>query len=309
MRKKKETIEFRYYEVPQDFPLIALIGERWVTRYGKDPMHFHNYLEIGFCYFGEGSMFIGKEEHLYRAGTITVIPKNFPHHTVQYGNSLNKWEYLFIDTDKFLKELLTYKPVNGNGLSERINSRAFLTSVEEDPIFASAIRSIFEEMREKGEFYKESVRGTLASLILQLARKNPADVVKKTNVIDDGRLEAILNVLDYIEEHYQEPLKIGELAGVSHMSETHFRRVFAKFMNISPAEYLTLVRIEKACELLVKTDECLEDIGIKVGFASTGTFIRNFKKVAGVAPRRWRMNVREKKASSVNYNVSVLKGW
>ena len=40
-KREKEYVEFRYYEIPQRVPLIALMGERWVTRYGSDPMHFH----------------------------------------------------------------------------------------------------------------------------------------------------------------------------------------------------------------------------------------------------------------------------
>ena len=44
---QKEKIEYRYYEVPQDFPVIALTGEKWEGIYGTDPMHFHNFLEIG----------------------------------------------------------------------------------------------------------------------------------------------------------------------------------------------------------------------------------------------------------------------
>ena len=53
-KKEKEYVEFRYYEIPQRVPLIALMGERWVTRYGSDPMHFHNYMEIGYCCYTPG---------------------------------------------------------------------------------------------------------------------------------------------------------------------------------------------------------------------------------------------------------------
>lgn len=37
-KREKEYVEFRYYEIPQRVPLIALMGERWVTRYGSDPI-------------------------------------------------------------------------------------------------------------------------------------------------------------------------------------------------------------------------------------------------------------------------------
>lgn len=37
--------EYRYYELPQDLPLLVLTGEKWETIYGMDNMHFHNYLK------------------------------------------------------------------------------------------------------------------------------------------------------------------------------------------------------------------------------------------------------------------------
>ena len=96
-KREKEYVEFRYYEIPQRVPLIALMGERWVTRYGSDPMHFHNYMEIGYCCYGEGVMHLGKEDVKYGEGTVTVIPKNFPHHTTGRDEVFDSWEYLFID--------------------------------------------------------------------------------------------------------------------------------------------------------------------------------------------------------------------
>ena len=56
MKKKKEELEFRFYEIPQNQPVLALLGEKWVQHYGSgvDRLHFHNYMEIGYCYGGEG---------------------------------------------------------------------------------------------------------------------------------------------------------------------------------------------------------------------------------------------------------------
>ena len=63
---EKENVEFRYYEIPQGMPVLPLLGEKWITRYGADPMHFHNYLELGYCYSGKVSCIL--EINLYRIG-------------------------------------------------------------------------------------------------------------------------------------------------------------------------------------------------------------------------------------------------
>ena len=43
-RRKKETVELRFYEIPQGEPVLALLGEEWNRVYGHDSsyMHFHN---------------------------------------------------------------------------------------------------------------------------------------------------------------------------------------------------------------------------------------------------------------------------
>ena len=50
--KGNPKIEFRYYKMPQDVPFLALFGDKWIQNYGRDIdfLHFHNYLEIGYCY-------------------------------------------------------------------------------------------------------------------------------------------------------------------------------------------------------------------------------------------------------------------
>ena len=53
-RKKRQVAEFRYYKMPDNCALFALLGERWRQKYERDIdfLHFHNYLEIGYCYDG-----------------------------------------------------------------------------------------------------------------------------------------------------------------------------------------------------------------------------------------------------------------
>ena len=79
--KVKEKIEFRYYETPQGFPLIALMGDKWVVPYGSDPMHFHNYLEIGVCRYGEGTMYLGNSKVPYFAINLSIVPHKFSTYT------------------------------------------------------------------------------------------------------------------------------------------------------------------------------------------------------------------------------------
>ena len=78
-KKRKMKMEFRYYQMQDGIPILALLGEKWVQNYGRDVdyLHFHNYLEIGFCYSGEGELVLG-EEPVRFAGNLPLFHRTFP---------------------------------------------------------------------------------------------------------------------------------------------------------------------------------------------------------------------------------------
>ena len=63
-------MELRYYKMPEGSPILALLGQKWIQNYGNDIdyLHFHNYLEIGFCYEGQG--FLEKIRYGFMTGNL-----------------------------------------------------------------------------------------------------------------------------------------------------------------------------------------------------------------------------------------------
>ena len=97
-RKKKAKIEYRYYEIPAGSPVLALLGEKWYQNYGRgiDYLHFHNHLEIGYCYEGNGALTLEDKDLHYHGEMFSVIPANVLHTTNSIGDHICHWEYLFI---------------------------------------------------------------------------------------------------------------------------------------------------------------------------------------------------------------------
>ncbi len=306
---KKEKVEFRYYEIPSDMSMIALLGQDWIQRYGNDAMHFHNCLEIGYCYYGQGKMYFGQRAVDYGTGCITVIPKNSPHHTKQTNEEPNRWEYLFVDSETFLQNAYHGAPKYANVLDRRLNGKMFLIPGGRDSEAEMLIRLIFEEMRNKDRLYKHCVEGMLKALLLKIIRLvgDGKDLAKESAAASG--YGAILDVLNYIEDHYMEELRMEDLARLSHMSISNFRRKFQSCMNTAPAEYINLVRVEKACKMLRMTEDGVKEIAVKSGFCTTETFIRNFKKLTGLSPLQWKKAEKQGETNLQNYNVTVLKGW
>lgn len=307
--RKKKQIQFRYYEIPQGEPCLALLGEAWVRPYGDgvDCQHFHNYMEIGFCYSGTGEMMLDEETVPYRENMFSVIPKNYPHNTESLDFSFSRWEYLFVDIEVFLKEVYRDNHIFAEDLIEIINNRAWMVEAAQFPEAAELIREIMDEMRYKKELYAESVRGMLLSLLINIARMNrklPGKVKEQS-----AGVSRMTVALHYIGKHYAEDLTVGDIAAFSHMSETHFRRVFQKTMNMTPTEYLNLVRIQGACEYMRKNAVSMEIVAEKCGFQSVSTFNRNFKKIVGITPYQWKIHPENYEAKLLNYKILTYKGW
>ena len=164
-------MEFRYYQMPAGSPILALLGQKWIQHYGEniDYLHFHNYLEIGFCYEGQGRMLLGEEEVRLSGREFSVIPPNYPHTTDSDLGTISRWEYLFIDVEGFLRSFLD-TPVKADKVIQRIYSKALFLEENQSPSISAKILKIMNIMRDGEEFYLEEAKGILASLLVEIAR-------------------------------------------------------------------------------------------------------------------------------------------
>ena len=301
MTKKKtmDKIFFRFYDIPRESYLLALYGAEWKRKYGSEgeSLHFHNHLEVGYCYEGEGVIRMENGDLPYFSQTFTVIPKNCPHAIQGEKGGVDYWEFLFIDMERFLLDLYPGRNRLVEEICRRINRGARLLTYEKNPVLGDLVQELLREMKEKGEFYQESVKGYLLAFLMEIAR---LDGEAAGALVSDKRLpvvgknlwkEEIRQVeaaLRYVEEHYREPLHAGDLAAVCGLSETHFRRLFQKNMQMTPMEYVNKVRIREACRLMLETNASLEEIAVKTGFVSMSTFNRNFGRFLSISPHAWR---------------------
>lgn len=79
-----------------------------------------------------------------------------------------------------------------------------------------------------------------------------------------------------------------ELAAACNLSETHFRRLFAGYMGMTPSSYVNLVRVQQACGMMRKTNYSMEEVATRVGYASVSAFNRNFRAITGTSPYQYK---------------------
>lgn len=107
------------------------------------------------------------------------------------------------------------------------------------------------------------------------------------------KLVEILNIAKtYIDNNYQKDLTLSQVAKYIYLSDSYFAHSFKNKFGVSPKSYLLRVRIERAKELLLNTDDKIAEIAEAVGFSSQQRFNDIFKKQVGETPLKYRQNVR-----------------
>lgn len=92
----------------------------------------------------------------------------------------------------------------------------------------------------------------------------------------------------YMEEHYMEKVSLEEISEMLEVTKYYLIRIYKEVNKITPYEYLTLYRINKAKEMIRDTQESIESISSKCGFLNANTFIRAFKKCVGRTPTSYK---------------------
>ena len=94
--------------------------------------------------------------------------------------------------------------------------------------------------------------------------------------------------IDYINQHYNEKIKIADLATYIGINRSYLTSNFKKATGYSPQEYLVLLRMDKAASKLKNTDLSVSDVAASVGYGDQLAFSKIFKQYYGVSPRAFR---------------------
>ena len=101
----------------------------------------------------------------------------------------------------------------------------------------------------------------------------------------DGTLREIM---EYCENHFHEEISLSSVAEGTHLSRCYISHLFGKKLSISFTDYINILRINSACELLMETDKKISDISEDVGFGTIRSFNRAFIKIMGQTPQNYR---------------------
>lgn len=93
----------------------------------------------------------------------------------------------------------------------------------------------------------------------------------------------------YIYSHLDHKISVGELAEkVVHLSVSRFTKIFKEQTGFSPYDFVLIARLNKAKELLIKTDLSISEISERTGFSRDSNFTTFFSTNTGISPKKFR---------------------
>lgn len=125
-------------------------------------------------------------------------------------------------------------------------------------------------------------------ILLLLQTANAPQVIEiLTNLFS----KRTFSLKEIVEAHLLSPITIPELAQLTNLSLSTFKREFKRIYRDSPGNYIRRKKIERASELLLVSDETITNIAYDCGFSDVAHFSKSFKMLKGISPSEYRLSL------------------
>ena len=223
------------------------------------------------------------EQSKARAGTFYLTQTDTPYLMRWQGKDDTCFEVLHLYLGL---ELVDRAAKSLNLTSSRIRMRD--VSGGEDAFISGILSGLIAEMQSSVITNYLFVNGLLESLTVHLLRQYAdarAKIKLRSTLLPTWKLR---RVLDHMEAHLAEPFDLDCLAALCGMSRFHFSRSFRTTTGQTPSDWFMQRRVQKASEMLRKTNLSIIEIALGIGYDSPSHFAQVFRRVKGVSPRDYR---------------------
>lgn len=260
-----------------------------LSRSGFTKLHSHS--EIHFCYVVQGQVefIVEQKRYVARKGEAVYIASRCIHMSRAYERGS------FYMCFNIKPELLM-------SFIKSVDGRQYITRFLQNPEFSSFIlqsnvdwqenillllKKIYRLYTEEKFGYELQVASCLIEIWYMMLLGNQNTILKgcQEENIDQFRIK---KALQYIEEHYQEKITLGDMAKELNVSKEEICRIFKRNLKMTCMEYINNYRIMKSMDMLSYTKLMVGEIGSKVGFDNFSYFSECFKKKVGCTPSAYR---------------------
>ncbi len=201
----------------------------------------------------------------------------FPHQICTYIADQNlPWEYVWLEFDGLrAKELVDTAGLSYNSPIYRARYKDIAVTMKEEMLYIVT-------HKEASPFH---LIGHLFLFLDSFVSSSASIITKNSNGLRDFYIK---EAVAFIEQNFQNPITIEEIAKFCGLNRSYFGKIFHESMGKSPQDFLISYRMTKAAELLKLTSLSIADVGNAVGYENQLHFSRAFKHVYGISPRQWR---------------------
>ena len=268
------------------FPLQYYYEDIWDFDFHCVDWHWHPELEYVYVQSGQAVCFVGEEKltvsagcgllinsraiHRFEAKSSTIIPNVvYSPYLLASENSLMYQKYLqpFISSGP---DCILFDPsVPWQAVCIQRMMEVFASQEKQD---AEEIVTVTSLLGFWNEIYQH--------------RQTEHDASgQKPDRTNQTRLQIMMQ---YIQEHYQDSLRLEDIGAAVHIGRSLALEVFRQGIHQSPISYLIEFRLKQAAKLLTSTEKTVARIAEETGFESSTYFCRKFKALYGMIPKEYR---------------------
>ena len=251
-----------------------------------------DHYNIGYVVSGDRKAYLLDGSYTVHPGTVTLMAPFVYHRTVSISNH----EY-----ERFQ---VKYSQKAADSIIQEIGQPAFdlLNEVKvfplEEPI-QSYVAHIFEEMeyeyKRQSKHADRLMQGLLDRLLITLVdycEVHPECLKGYADSYPAPINRQIVDALYYMENHYMHNPSLKETASTVFLSQYYFSHLFKAQTGKTYSEYLNLIKLRHAQELLVRSQKAMSEIAQLTGYPNGSYLCDVFKKYLGISPKDFRKNNR-----------------
>jgi len=222
---------------------------------------------IHYVISGRGTYECAGKSYSVKAGDLFLV---YPNEVVSYcADNNDPWQYCWVGFNGTeVQRMLNLTPFRHDNLVLSLPNQELCQRLLD--IYTARGNKPTDELNMIGRLY------LFLAKMVELQGFDP----HKTDITSDY----IENALKFIQYNYSHSIDISSIAASIGISRSHLYRVFIKHLGLSPNDYLTQYRINRACALLRNSNLTISNIANSVGYDDPLYFSRVFKKVKGVSP-------------------------
>lgn len=191
----------------------------------------------------------------------------------------------YLDAQRFRQELedgyrliFSLRPLSGQMLEDWFHQvlQASIYGLQQNGVLDERLLDEMEEQFWRCAGPQDIYRLLEQQIVAQIERLQEEKSSRETRPITEAKR--------YIQQHYQQALRLEDVSSAVGFNATYFSVLFKKETGQNFTDYLTELRINKSKELLCSDDLSIQDVAELVGYRDLKYFSRLFKKITGVSP-------------------------